>query len=127
MDGHRLHNRLEVYTATDPFYPVFIINSKLHCRMSQVRGRRKSDRRKKHKRDEFDHNLFVDQTMAFQLAVKNLDEESKNMVCHLCDAQKISERRKEERLELLDGWAMVINKKNPHSIQYVMTSKKFKR
>ncbi len=127
MDGCRLFKGLEVYSADDPFYPAVVVNPKTHTHMSQIKCRQRNDRRKKYTRDVYDRELFQNPVDAYSLALKKFDEETRVYMCHPDDAQFYLDLRKEQRLELLDGMAIVINKKTPHGAQYNMQSKKFRK
>ena len=112
MDGHRLFNGLEVYTADDPFYPAVIFDAKKGFHMSQVKGRWPVDRRKRYKRDEYDKHLFVDQKLAFAAKIKKHDEVVLKGIS--IDLEADLEAHKKERQRLLNGWAEVLNKENTH-------------
>jgi len=127
MDGCRLFKGLEVYSADDPFYPAVVVDPKRHAQMAMVKCRQVNDRRKKYSTNVYDRFIFVDQFKAFTEALNKHDEMSKELVCNINDADRIKAERAEMRLEILDGMAMCINKKNPTGAHFRMKSKRFKK
>ena len=128
MDGHRLFDGLEVYTADDPFYPAVIVKVKKHYHMAQVKGRCPVDRRKRYERDEYDKNLFVDQKLAFAAKIKEHDEKTFSIKANRAEAIKAIETHNEaieahdkERKRLLNEWAITLNKENTFGPKWATT------